>query len=628
MFNLTSKQLFKGAYSFGILGIYSEVNMQQEAAMEVYSPNVLWHGGATVEGKTDPVFSLDVGPGNILCTAGIDENLPPKGCVRLWKLPVGDDIKVVMSDDDKFKDNFIIGLPDHQHAVNICRFSPCGKMLATASTRQIVVYTLQDANGWGTLSHESDSIRKLGRTYLRPSLDEIRDLAWSPDCTSLVAGSVDNKAEILRISSRDSIILHGHNSYVQGVAWDPLNQYVCTQSADRSMKSHALKSKPGNAVKLANKGNCVAKMHNGYDLPEGVEPPVLTAADFGMAEDVPEDQSGNETQKSKIDKKNLYADSTVPSFFRRPTYSPDGLLLFSPTGVHRSAFSTQPDYVPLTEKNTTVSKNEITYSGSSSSGSTGNSFCTHVYSREHLNSPILSLLGLEDPSVAVRCSPVLYNIVKSTSETDSSIVTTSVFRGDYRTVFAVITITAVYIYDTQHPYPLARVGGLHHACINDIAWSYDGNMLIICSSDGYVSFIKFANGALGEKISDDKVPATVKNMHRCLYNYTPPPIVIPTKKPKVGDSVATPKPNLVTKTENATDTNAVSATKKRITPMAVTTESAEKVDGIAAAAVDVEGSQASAGAAVKKRRITPMLVTNALPIQSSSSSAPTDDKVV
>ena len=61
--------------------------------------------------------------------------------------------------------------------------------------------------------------------------------------------------------------------------------------------------------------------------------------------------------------------------------------------------------------------------------------------------------------------------------------------------------------------------------------------------------------------------------------------------------------------------------------MAVTTESAEKVDDIAAA-VDVEGSQASAGAAVKKRRITPMLVTNALPIQSSSSSAHTDDKVV
>jgi uncharacterized protein with WD repeat len=34
----------------------------------------------------------------------------------------------------------LIDLADHQTAVNVARFSPCGKMLASASEKQIVVY--------------------------------------------------------------------------------------------------------------------------------------------------------------------------------------------------------------------------------------------------------------------------------------------------------------------------------------------------------------------------------------------------------------------------------------------------------------------------------------------------------
>lgn len=100
-------------------------------------------------------------------------------------------------------------------------------------------------------------IKDVERTWLRPSLDEMYDLQWSPDGTLLIACSIDskvsfpviqreiivnarrpNQAEILRIASRDSLLLTGHTSYVQGVAWDPLNQMVVTQSADRSMKVH------------------------------------------------------------------------------------------------------------------------------------------------------------------------------------------------------------------------------------------------------------------------------------------------------------------------------------------------------------------------------------------------------
>lgn len=37
---------------------------------------------------------------------------------------------------------------------------------------------------------------------------------------------------------KESLILTGHTGYVQGVAWDPLDEMVVTQSADRTCKVH------------------------------------------------------------------------------------------------------------------------------------------------------------------------------------------------------------------------------------------------------------------------------------------------------------------------------------------------------------------------------------------------------
>lgn len=39
------------------------------------------------------------------------------------------------------KQEFLIDLSDHQSVVNIARFSPCGRMIASASEKQIVIYT-------------------------------------------------------------------------------------------------------------------------------------------------------------------------------------------------------------------------------------------------------------------------------------------------------------------------------------------------------------------------------------------------------------------------------------------------------------------------------------------------------
>ena len=69
-----------------------------------------------------------------------------------------------------------------------------------------------------------------------------------------------------------------------------------------------------------------------------------------------------------------------------------------------------------------------------------------------------------------------------------------------RYLFAVATVECIYIYDTQHPRPVAKLAGQHLAAINDLAWSPDGRMLTACSSDGYLTFARFADGVLGTRV--------------------------------------------------------------------------------------------------------------------------------
>jgi hypothetical protein len=88
-------------------------------------------------------------------------------------------------------------------------------------------------------------------------------------------------------------------------------------------------------------------------------------------------------------------------------------------------------------------------------------------------------------------------------------------------VFAVVTISTIFVYDTQHPHPLARISGCHLATINDATWSPDGNMLVVCSSDGYLTFARFPPGSLGEPLTPAEVPEVVKRSLPCLYDYDP-----------------------------------------------------------------------------------------------------------
>jgi hypothetical protein len=97
------------------------------------------------------------------------------------------------------------------------------------------------------------------------------------------------------------------------------------------------------------------------------------------------------------------------------SFTPDGALLLIPTGIHSN---------PLLEASPTTGKKQ-------SIDPQVKSFCTHVFHREQLLSlapsvPIMSLIGLDSPSVAVRVCPRLFKLMKSTEDEEALIV------GEYR----------------------------------------------------------------------------------------------------------------------------------------------------------------------------------------------------
>ena len=99
----------------------------------------------------------------------------------------------------------------------------------------------------------------------------------------------------------------------------------------------------------------------------------------------------------------------------RLSFSPDGLLLVAPTGLHRP---------PQPKKNVSTSSGTAAKSAAAAADSS-RSFCTHIFSRFSLTSPCLSLVGLEDPSVAVRFCPLLFKPLLSDQKQ-------MMIDGDYR----------------------------------------------------------------------------------------------------------------------------------------------------------------------------------------------------
>ncbi|XP_074295554.1 chromatin assembly factor 1 subunit FAS2-like [Silene latifolia] len=438
-----------------------------------------WH-------DTKPVLTLDFHPiSGLLATGGADFD------IKIWQIDSGEAQKKIPTA------SYQTSLSYHSSAVNVLRFAPSGELLASGADGGELIL-------WKSHLTDTGQTWKVHKT-LSFHRKDVLDMQWSRDGAFLITGSVDNSC-IIWDADKGCVhqILDAHLHYVQGVAWDPLSKYVASISSDRSCRVYVNRPQK---VKGVEKMNFVCQH-------------LIIKA---------EQQTTDDTKSSKI---HLFHDETLPSFFRRLAWSPDGSFLLVPAGSFKVSLASEP-------VNT-----------------------AYVFSRKDLSRPALQLPGASKPVIAVRFCPLAFSLRGSNSA--------GFFKLPYRFIFAVATLNSLYIYDTECVAPLAVLAGLHYAAITDITWSPNGKYLALSSQDGYCTLVEFHNDELGSPfpISDGKM--LNKDVNKDASEQKPMEVVVEASSindipvvEKIQSNVK--QASLVASTPPATSKPA----KRRITPMAI-----------------------------------------------------------
>ncbi|KAG1463025.1 hypothetical protein G6F56_005381 [Rhizopus delemar] len=327
------------------------------------------------------------------------------------------------------KVEFLSELKRHTAPVNVVRFSPKGDYLASAGDDScIIIWKLSPTMETFNNEYATEAWSVVLMFYGHNK--EIYDLAWSPCGKYIITGSIDNTARVWSLPEKKCIqVFSDHSHYVQGVSWDPLGQYVSTQSSDRSVSL--------------------------YKYRQGSNDQLIFAQRRKFSKSTKQKESFH-----------LYHDENLVTFFRRLSFSPDGGLLITPSGLNKSTGATQEE---LELKN-----------------------CAYLYARNRFSKQQEEHVGYignyPSPSIAVRWCPVLY---KKRSNFPPA------FALPYRMLYALATKNTVYIYDTQQYRPICSIGGMHFASLTDLTWSHDGSILMCSSEDGYCSAIVFSEGEMG-----------------------------------------------------------------------------------------------------------------------------------
>ncbi|CAN8100893.1 unnamed protein product [Discula destructiva] len=407
-----------------------------------------WHD------QSQPIYSAHFEPSGKgrLATAAGDTN------VRLWQVEAhGEDRKV----------EYLATLSKHTQAVNVVRWSPKSETLASAGDDGNVIIWVPSENTNPAFGTEGFDDKESWRTkhMCRSSGSEIYDLAWSPDGSYFIIGSMDNVARIYNAATGTLIRqIAEHNHYVQGVAWDPLNEYIATQSSDRSVHVYALKTKDG-LYSLSNETDKVPRIasHMKHDLPSSrrISSSSPAPPDFGHRSQLAVLDAVPGLSNTSASNTSAPIGSPVPSAPGTPTsmalpMNPPSIVSHS----RRSSFSSsrrsvspapsmplpavmpmeaspKPLPISMSVKNSSIYANEtltsffrrltFTPDGSllltpagqyQSQHLTPDGKTTHdivntvyIYTRGGINKPPTAHLpGHKKPSVCVRCSPIYYTL--------------------------------------------------------------------------------------------------------------------------------------------------------------------------------------------------------------------------
>ncbi|CCH60172.1 hypothetical protein TBLA_0C03690 [Henningerozyma blattae CBS 6284] len=390
---------------------------------------IYWH-------ESQPIYSLSFSnfyndEEYTLYTAGGDNK------IRQWKINMvnkSEDssnplISAMDTSSNKTNNNIIeiehvreIG--EHAQAVNSVCVSPlfqqnegdsCTDSLSPTQARTVEYISSTGDDGvlqlW-SITHsnqksDTDGPSQLWRTHIRGlnsmtagAASELYDISWSPKGDRIAVAGMDGKINLFNTSNGEPSIIENiklkgepqlngqssddssnHNACIQGIAWDPRDQYIVTQGVDRAV--NILRT---NNLKLE-KRIC----------------------------------------KDPISKKHFFHNDTLVSFFRRPSWSPCGILLALPSGLY------------------------------------DNLNCVLIYTRNNLQNPSIALPGLSRPAIAIAWSPIIYEFVGNTNTEKRPLI-----NLPYKMLIAIATTTQIIIYDTSSIEPVSIIGNLHYTPITDL----------------------------------------------------------------------------------------------------------------------------------------------------------------
>ncbi|XP_042894256.1 chromatin assembly factor 1 subunit B-like isoform X2 [Penaeus japonicus] len=373
---------------------------------------------------------------------------PPDGIYRL--ATAGTDTHIVIwqlriLDNGGVSVEALSDLTRHNRAVNAVRFSPDGEILASADDEAAVIL-------WKKQQDSSSDI------FAEDSEKENKE-HWN----------------VLKM-------LRGHLEDVYDLSWSKCSQFLISGSVDNSA-----------ILWDVGKGKNIALLNDHKGFVQGVawDPQGQYVATLCSDRNLRIYNTGTKKLMYRIYKASLpvadaednvterptrlFHDDTLKSFCRRLSFSPDGEILLAPSGI-------------LEEESGKITN------------------VTYVFSRHCVSKPVMYLPTKDKYTMAVRFSPILYELKPLPLEEGGEQKEESrepweeyanLFHLPYRMVFAVATQNAVFLYDTQQPVPFAKISNIHYTRLSDVTWSSDGRILVVSSTDGYCSLVSFTEEELG-----------------------------------------------------------------------------------------------------------------------------------
>ncbi|EER31082.1 hypothetical protein CTRG_05534 [Candida tropicalis MYA-3404] len=385
-------------------------------------------------------------------------------------------------------DNSPIYSVDFQPNDSSTTTSSQSQRLATAGgDNNIRIWTLGSSNTidfLSTLHKHSQAVNVVrfspNGDILASAGDDGTVLLWKKSDTIITNLETEDEEDI-KESWKVVGTIRSSTSEIMDLAWSPNGNYITTGSMDNVLRVYQLISQNDKI-----NGTLVQNLSNHTHYIQGVywdpldEYIVSQSADrcLNVYQITHPASSTLEVQFRhkffKFGNVYLYYPETLQSFFRRPCFSPDGSILVTPAGLEESA--------------TNESINNVLY----------------IYSRTSLfTSPIFKITGLTKPAIAVSFNPIKYKINDGVS----------MLKLPYKLVFAVATQDGIVIYSTQDNFkPLGLVSNLHYSSVTDLKWDLDGSRIIVSSTDGFCSVIKFQPGVFGEVYKEQEVsqPSSVQ----------------------------------------------------------------------------------------------------------------------